>query len=315
VLLHEEIKRTFSFKSLNNFQPIIIIGAARSGTHLIATTIKKNIDCIYLNEINDLWKKRFPFLELDEIDPESITPKKVNLIREDFRRLLRGKKSSFLLEKTAANCLRLELINKVFPNSKFIHILRDGRDVSVSTRKKYRGDIRKISSYSYLDHNKKKRLQFFFKEMIHKIRNGLTLLMLITNSLRYIRMSLVLLGFRKKDFWGPRFKGYKKLYKNCRLIEVAAEQWKYSVNSIIKFTKENPNKEILTLRYEDLIVNPNESLNKTMTFIFNKDFPEGILTHDIKKMNLYNWKEVLNDEEKLVIDNRILDLLKKLNYE
>ncbi|MGY8987287.1 MAG: sulfotransferase family protein [Flavobacteriales bacterium] len=316
LLLHEEIKRTFYFKLKDKLQPIIIIGAARSGTHVIATTIKKNIDCIYLNEINDLWKKRFPFLNLDEIEESKITPNKVNLIREDFKKLLRGRKSSpFLLEKTASNCLRLELINKVFPDAKFIHILRDGRDVAVSTRRKYQGDIRKISSHKSLQIHEKRRFPNFFKEIKHKVQNGLTPFMLLTNSLRYFRMSLVLLGLRKRDFWGPRFKGFRKLYNELTLIEVALEQWRYSVNSIFKFISRHPNKVILTLKYEDLILNPNHVVKKVIQFILNDDFTEEKLQHDIKTNGFKTWREVLNDEDKLLISTRISDLLKELDYE
>ena len=316
LLLHEEIKRTFFFGLKDQLQPIIIIGAARSGTHLIATTIKKNIECIYLNEINDLWKKRFPFLIIDEIDDSKITPKKINLIREDFRKLLRGRsKFPFLLEKTASNCLRLELVNKVFPNAKFIHILRDGRDVAVSTRKKYQGDIRKISSSKNLENQEKKRFVFFLQEIQHKIKNGLTPLMLITNSLRYFRMSLVLLGLRKRDFWGPRFKGFRKLYNESTLIEVASEQWKYSVNSIFTFTSQHPNKEILTLKYEDLITNPNNVVKETMKFILNENFTEDKIKHNIKTRGFETWRESLNEEEKSLINTRLSDLLKQLDYE
>ena len=316
LLVHEEIKRTFFFGLKDQLQPVIIVGAARSGTHLIATTIKKNIECIYLNEINDLWKKRFPFLIIDEIDDSKITPKKINLIREDFRKLLRGRsKSPFLLEKTASNCLRLELVNKVFPNTKFIHILRDGRDVAVSTRKKYQGDIRKISSYKNLENQEKKRFVFFLQEIQHKIKNGLTPLMLITNSLRYFRMSLVLLGLRKRDFWGPRFKGFRKLYNESTLIEVASEQWKYSVNSIFTFTSQHPNKEILTLKYEDLITNPNNVVKETMKFILNENFTEDKIKHNIKTRGFETWRESLNEEEKSLINTRISDLLKQLDYE
>ena len=315
VLLHEKIKRSFAFNLIDKLQPIIIIGAARSGTHLIATTIKKNIDCIYLNEINDLWKKRFPFLEIDEIDENIITPNKVKLIRQDFRRLIKGKDSSFLLEKTAANCLRLELVNKVFPNTKFIHILRDGRDVAVSTRRKYKGDIRKISSNRNLENQEGRRFRNFFHEIYHKINNGLTLLMLISNSLRYLRMSLVLLGLKKRDFWGPRFKGFRKLYRNDTLIEVASEQWKYSVNLILDFIAKNPNKDILTLKYEDLITSPNTVIKETMEFILDKNFREQELIHDIKTSGFETWKDVLNEKEVSLVNTRLSDLLKQLDYE
>ncbi len=139
--------------------------------------------------------------------------------------------------------------------------------------------------------------------------------MLISNSLRYLRMSLVLLGLRKRDFWGPRFKGFRKLYRNDTLIEVASEQWKYSVNSILDFIAKNPNKDILTLKYEDLITSPNTVIKETMEFILDKNFREEELIHDIKTSGFETWKDVLNEKEELLVNTRLSDLLKQLDYE
>lgn len=316
LLLQEEIKRTFTFNLMKKIQPIIIIGAARSGTHLIASTIKKNIDCIYLNEINDLWKKQYPFLDVDEIAEDKVTPSKINNVRKDFIKLLQYRTfSPFLLEKTASNCLRLDLVQKVFPNAKFIHILRDGRDVAVSTRKKYFGDIRKISSQENVTIPSKNRFLNFFQEINHKIRNGLTPLMFISNSFRYLRMSLVMLGLRKRDFWGPRFKGYRKLYKSTSLIEVASEQWRYSVISILDFIEKNPNKEIFTLRYEDLIKDPDKEILKTINFVLDNKMTDIKINHDIKTTGFRNWNKVLSEKEVQIVEKRISTLLKDLNYE
>ena len=317
LLLHEEIKRTFSLKLLENIRPIIVIGAARSGTHLIASTIRENIDCIYLNEINDLWKKRFPFLNIDEIDNDKITKSKLIKIKRDFSNLLKNKEfSPFLLEKTASNCLRLDLVQKVFPNAKFIHIHRDGRDVAVSTRKKYFGDIRKISSQDFSKTSSKSRFTNFFKEISHKIRNGLTPMMFISNSIRYLRMSLVILGFKKRDFWGPRFNGYKKLFKSISLIELASEQWRYSVNSILEFVKKNPKDKILTIKYEDLLTDPNNEILKVINFIHEKNNSSiKTLKHNIKTKGFKNWKDVLTPNEVYIVEKRIFRLLKDLKYE
>ena len=82
--------------------------------------------------------------------------------------------------------MRLDLVSKVFPKSKFIHIIRDGRDVAVSKEEIF-GDIRKISSQKTLTENSKIG-SLIFDEINHKIRNGLTLLMLVSNSYRYLRM-------------------------------------------------------------------------------------------------------------------------------
>ncbi|MAO72354.1 MAG: hypothetical protein CMD02_07620 [Flavobacteriales bacterium] len=317
LLLHEEIKRTFSLRLLKNIKPVIVIGAARSGTHLIASTIRENIDCIYLNEINDLWKKRFPFLTLDEIEKDKITQSKLIKIRKDFSNLLKNKEfHPFLLEKTASNCLRLDLVQKVFPNAKFIHILRDGRDVAVSTRKKYFGDIRKISSQDTSTISSKNRFINFFEEISHKIRNGLTPLMFISNSIRYLRMSLVILGFKKRDFWGPRFKGYRKLYKSISLIELASEQWRYSVLSILEFIKKNPENTILTIKYEDLVKDPDKQILKIINFILENNIStHKSVNHNIQTRGFKNWKDVLTTKEVRIVEKRIYSLLKDLKYE
>tara|TARA_B100000902_G_scaffold18326_1_gene21963 strand:- start:10401 stop:12128 length:1728 start_codon:yes stop_codon:yes gene_type:complete len=316
LLLHEEIKRTFSSNIIDKVTPIIVIGAARSGTHLIASTIKKNIDCIYFNEVNDLWKKRYPFLDVDEIEGHMVNEEKVGKVRRDFSNLIKKRPySPFFLEKTASNCLRLDLVKRVFPNAKFIHIIRDGRDVAVSTRKKYFGDIRKISSNNNNDVKSKNRFFNFFYEVNHKIKNGLTLLMLISNTFRYLRMSLVILGLKNRDFWGPRFKGYKKIYNSCTLIDVAAQQWRYSVESILDFFKKNPNESILTINYEDLISHPDREVLKTINFVLDDKKKIINIVHDIKTTGFKKWDQVLDTEEIRVINNRMLGLLRKLNYE
>ena len=128
-------------------------------------------------------------------------------------------------------------------------------------------------------------------------------------------MSLVLLGLRKRDFWGPRFKGFRELYRNDTLIEVASEQWKYSVNSILDFIAKNPNKDILTLKYEDLITSPNTVVKETMEFILDKNFIEEELIHDIKTSGFETWKDVLNEKEVSLVNSRLSDLLKQLDYE
>ena len=155
----------------------------------------------------------------------------------------------------------------------------------------------------------------FFQEINHKIRNGLTPLMFISNSFRYLRMSLVILGLRKRDFWGPRFKGYRKLYKSTSLIEVASEQWRYSVISILDFIEKNPNKEIFTLRYEDLIKDPDKEILKTINFVLDNKMPDININHDIKTTGFRNWNEVLSEKEVQIVEKRISTLLKDLNYE
>ncbi len=128
-------------------------------------------------------------------------------------------------------------------------------------------------------------------------------------------MSLVVLGLRKRDFWGPRFKGFRELYSNYALIEVASEQWRYSVISILDFIEKNPNKEIYTLKYEDLIKDPDKEILKTMNFVLDNKMTDIKINHDIKTTGFRKWDKVLSKKEVQIVEKRICTLLTDLNYE
>lgn len=298
LLNHEQIIRLENLSILDKITPIIIVGAARSGTHLIATSIKKNIDCIYLNEINDLWKKNFLFIDSDEIRSDVINSEKVYKTRREFENLLRNKPfKTYLLEKTASNCLRLDFVQRVFPNAKFIHIERDGKSVAVSVRKKYFGNIYKISS----EETKGKssffeRFNVFILESRHKFENRISFLMLFSNSIRYLKMSLVILGLKKRDFWGPRFTGYREIFDQVSPLELAVVQWRYCMNKLSLFLSELDTSRYISISYENLISEPEKEMRKVLNFIIGEEFNVEIL-HEIKENGLMKWDKSLSRDE------------------
>tara|TARA_B100000795_G_scaffold129410_1_gene96432 strand:- start:837 stop:2540 length:1704 start_codon:yes stop_codon:yes gene_type:complete len=306
LLNHEYIVRLPQLRVIDEISPIIIIGAARSGTHLIATSIQKNINCIYLNEINDLWRDQFLFMKSDEITSDIITDEKVFKTRNNFNNLLNKKESKkYLLEKTASNCLRLDLVYRVFPNAKFIHISRDGKPVSVSVRKKYFGNIHKISS----DNNKKdsslkQRFKVVLLELRHKYENGVSLLVFLSNIVRYLKMSSVILGIKKQDFWGPRFIGYKDVMRKVSPLELAVIQWKQSKDRLGIFMKKLDKSQFISLKYEDLILNPKEEMFKVLDFVLEKKF-DGKLFHEIKNTRLMSWKDGLTNTEINFLEKKV----------
>ena len=108
---------------------------------------------------------------------------------------------------------------------------------------------------------------------------------------------------------------YRKLYKSTSLIEVASEQWRYSVISILDFIEKNPNKEIFTLRYEDLIKDPDKEILKTINFVLDNKITDIKINHDIKTTGFRNWNKVLSEKEVQIVEKRISTLLTDLNYE
>ena len=203
---------------------IFIIGAARSGTHLIANSLFNSIDnSQYLPEINEFWNKFNLEVNTDvySIDSKN-NVRLINEIRSSFFILL-DHKCEYYIEKTAANSLRVDLLIKAFPLSKFIHVVRDGRDVVESVKRKVEGDPRKITtgdtktiSYIY-------KLKFLFSRSLEKINsNTFSLKYFFKHRHYYYSLLLSLFGKKGTSYWGPR---YGEPNKKLSVVEYAENQW------------------------------------------------------------------------------------------
>jgi hypothetical protein len=59
-------------------------------------------------------------------------PHTANCLRERFERILRTSGADVLLSKRTANNRRVPVLKQIFPNAKYIHLVRDGRAVAYS---------------------------------------------------------------------------------------------------------------------------------------------------------------------------------------
>lgn len=140
---------------MNDREPeafVFIIGAPRSGTtwlHLMmgahgrfATGQESQLFERYLSVIADRWQE-----ELDWPDTEDVRKHGISsyLTDEDFTALLRDaamrvytpalalkEGATHVLEKSPNNARHTALIHRCFPEARFIHVIRDGRDVANS---------------------------------------------------------------------------------------------------------------------------------------------------------------------------------------
>ena len=117
-------------------------------------------------------------------------------------------------------------------------------------------------------------------------------------------MSLVILGIKKQDFWGPRFKGHKQIMRKVSPLELAAIQWKYSKDRVRIFLSKLDEAQYISLSYEDLIVNPKEEMLKVLNFISGKEF-DGKILHEIKNTGLMSWEEGLTKDEINLLEKKI----------
>ena len=137
---------------MNDSNIVFVVGAGRSGTtwlHMmlgahpaIATGQESQIFQNYLRRIQEQWRRELEYPETDELRKHGITSyideaKLTELMRQFatgvFESVLNAKPgASVFLEKSPNNSFNIDLIIRCFPDARFIHVIRDGRDVVTS---------------------------------------------------------------------------------------------------------------------------------------------------------------------------------------
>lgn len=233
----------------NVFLPVIVIGAARSGTKLIRDTIASHPDVSKIPyDINYIWRYGNEKLPHDEILPKLLTDKSASKIRLYFDRSSSGKQ--ILIEKTVSNCLRIPYVQKVFPQAKYIQLIRDGWDVVESSYRQWiappdwRYIIQKMRAYPLLD------------AFGYATRYGQNLL-----------RKLVFPRNGTTSSWGPRYAGIDDDIRSKPLIEVCAIQWAYCASKAFHDLAKLPMTSVYTVRYEEFVHHPSEVLTGIADFL------------------------------------------------
>ena len=125
-------------------RPIFIWGSPRSGTTLLYQLVAKHPDvgcpCNANKEPRegtDFWWRAFGE-HRGVMDARLAHPKSVRQINYEYRILLKEQGKSRLLDKIPFMILWIQLVNKMFPDARHFHIIRDGRSVVNSVLYKLR---------------------------------------------------------------------------------------------------------------------------------------------------------------------------------
>lgn len=158
--------------SVNKLQPFFIVGSDRSGTTMFQIMLNAHSK-LYLpkeswfmsdlldsypvdevlneqsvTEVIDLvtshWRWKEWNLDSDELSQliEKLSdPKLSDLIQTIFNQSLSQSGKVRWGDKTPGYVTEIDRIHKLFPNAKFVHLIRDGRDVNISLKRtRWRGD-------------------------------------------------------------------------------------------------------------------------------------------------------------------------------
>ena len=191
--------------------------------------------CAVPYDVNYIWRYGAATGSDDVLTPEGLDPRRSGFIRTAIARQARLKPGGILLEKTVSNSLRVPFVDAIFPEARYIHLVRDGRDVATSAMKEW------VSPPDY-------------GRLLNKLwRIPVASIPYLFWYARKSVLSRRRSAGARVAVWGPRYPGIEADVKTRSLAEVCALQWQKSVEHALADLARLPADRVHTIRYEDLV--------------------------------------------------------------
>lgn len=234
-----------------SFQPVIIIGAARSGTNMLRDLITQlpGTATWPCDEINYVWRYGNAQAVNDELKPAQVKPRTKQYIRQKFIQLARNTGANWIVEKTCANSLRVDFVRAIVPEAKFIFLVRNGLDVAASASRQWHGNL---EPYYIL----KKAVYVPWKDLPYY-------------AARYFKHRVWRSLNRKRQLptWGPRFAALDAMVKSGSCIETCLWQWKASVDAASSALAKMPDSQVCRVYYEQFVRSPVDEFQTLCDFL------------------------------------------------
>jgi len=264
--------------------PIIIIGAGRSGTNILRDSIcaVKGFETWPCDEINYIWRHGNIQKKNDRFTADDATPEVKKFIQNQFQKLEKEFDAEFVVEKTCANSLKIPFINQIYPEAKYIFIAREGHDVASSAKQRWTAPL---------------EMGYIMKKVKYVPKSDI-----IHYGLRYFinRVKKIFSKEKRLAYWGPLYPGMLDDLKNDSLIEVCAKQWRACVETAVSDLKTLNPEQVYFVKYEDFVLQPTEEMKKIFQFLGYKNAPEEVIKESVKKVSprsVGNYKKHLSQQE------------------
>jgi len=303
-------------------KPVLIIGAARSGTTMMGQLLCNHPDIAYWNEPNHIWKYGHAYRYSDVLRSDDVKPEIRTFIYKQFSEFLQKSGKNRFMEKTPSNCFRLPYIMEIFPDARFLHIIRDGRDVTLSAMVQWKYGVmsrspdenENIPILQRMKANIKHLKKLLETRQISKDGFKLYEIPFYLDRLKLYLMRSLFPG--NPQIWGPRFPGIEKVFNTYTLLETCAIQWDWSVRSAVGFGRNLNSDQYLEIKYEEFLKEPEMNLNTILDFLELDN--NSVLYDQVKKKirsgNATKWPDKYNEEELKKVMAHIGYTLKYLGY-
>lgn len=201
------------------------------------------------------------------------------------------------MEKTPSNCFRVAFVHAVLPDVRFLHIVRDGRDVARSAAKRWTETPVDPSA----------------------IWRRLTSFEMPIRDLPYYAVDKLRVVLGRKTaggrtfVWGPKFRGIREVKTREGVEATCAIQWRESVRATREGLAAVPSHQQLTVRFEDLVNDPTPNLVRILDFLglSRSDEVLDYASEVIESTAASRWK---NEGPGTVFEPHLQPLLSELGY-
>jgi hypothetical protein len=295
-------------------QAAFIIGSPRSGTTILENILHCHPEIAEWYEPYYLWGQYFSNVENDIWNPADLTSEVKKRIRREFKTFSRRTKKEIVLDKSPSHVFNINIIQAVFPDAKWIHIIRDGRDVTLSIRKEWhrrkemvlKKDFRKLFQVAKKMLERQPFWKYKLMAIHYEIKSNLTV-----RPTKYLNKS----KWNGKVGWGPRFDKWQQFLQTHSELEFNAMQWVKSVEAAHRIWSILPEKNKIEIRYEDLLNNTHSTLSDIFAILNIK--PDHNFFAKIPQLNRKNfnkWESGFSDGELKKIKPILGPLIEKLSY-
>ncbi len=297
---------------------MLIVGPPRSGTSVMGRILGLHSQVETWIEPYFVWDRDFKDAQDDCRTRRDATPVVRKRIRDSFEEFRRALAVTWVVDKSPRSCLRVPFVMEVFPEARYLFLVRDGRDSVLSMARQW---ATKKSVVDGLEGGKDT-----------KARIGLLMRWLRRQPLWRYRLRALLFeigspreflegGFLSRRRWagsfgwGPRFQGWADLMGRVSELEFAAHQWLHCAQGVLQGLRMVPQEQRLLVRYEDFISDHEEILKKIFSFL-GLELPPGFMQRIPKIMskNAGKWQREFSKAQLRQLGPIIQKTLWELGY-